>query len=698
MDYCMNVPLNHRANQKRICIVSPDIVGPVINGGIGTHCYYLAIVLSDAGFDVSLLFTGPLQNKTHLHWQKYYANLNIKYFNLDDCKDVDFDFRSNGCTFLETSYFVNKFLKDKGFDFVHFQDWLANGLVTIQAKETTEAFDKTTLTVTMHSPTQWQQEGMMHHSQNPLYDMKLKWAEEYCVSNCDILISPSNYMFEWAKNSNWSLANTQQIMPYCFKNKLTHDILNRVNVNHLIFFGRLETRKGLEYFVHSLLLMKDVKKVSFLGKIANTSGVLASNYLQEKLKNIEFKIYDKFDTFEAVEFIKKEQALVVIPSLQDNYPYTVIEMIENKVPFICSNVGGIPEMVDEKVTFDIRNKNGLVDLLSNIKSDVFFGFDHKYNSIYASKRWIDFHSFEFPTNRSFDNCPLVSICVPYYNYPKYLPLLLQSLEKLDYSNFEVIIVNDGSSQEAAVSVFKQMEDLYPTYNFFTKNNSGVGDTRNYAASKASGEYLIFMDSDNLACANMINHFVKAVQKSKADLVTCYFNAFDENYSGINPENFVYKYIPLGACKEAGIMDNVYGDANFIVKRIVFEKIGGFGVEKETSWEDWDFLARLSLEGYTQKVIPESLFWYRHTEDGFSRNTVAYKNHQRILRCYSNYYPVEIKNLLSSFVVPSFYNDYILGLRYSNQRLKKLLVIIDKILPINSKRRKIMKILMRGFVE
>lgn len=676
---------------KKICIVSPDIVGPVNNGGIGTHCYYLACILVNEGFDVSLLFTGPLQNKTHVYWEEYYQKLHIHYFHLDEIKQQVYLLNSYGGEFLYISYLTYKFLREKRFDFIHFQEWLANGLVTIQAKETTDYFDHTTLTVTMHSSTQWQQEGMMIYSSNPLYDMKLKWAEEYCVQNCDVAISPSSYMFDWAKKAKWKLADLQKVIPYCF-NSITLQNSNRsVDVSHLIFFGRLETRKGLEYFVESLLKMDNITKVSFVGKISMTSEGLADKYLAQKLKNIEYKIYDKLDTFEAIDFIKKEQGLVVISSLQDNYPYTIIEMIENNITFICSNVGGIPEMVDERVTFDIKKKNALVNLLQSFKSENFFELKHKYNSKYASNKWINFHSINYPKKKYCEDNPLISICVPYYNYPKYLPSLLESLTHINYPNFEVIIVNDGSPQDEANYVFQQMKKSYPQYIFSEKQNSGVGDTRNDAASKASGKYLIFMDSDNLAYPNMIQDFFHAIEKSKADVVTCYFDAFEENYYGSKPEKILYKYLPIGACKEAGIMENIYGDANFIVKKEVFDQLNGFGTERETSWEDWEFLAKLSLNGYTQKVIPQSLFYYRHTAAGFSRNTNLYKNHQRILRCYNSHYPLEIQRLFSSYIIPNFYGN-------NCSYITKLKQIINKTLPINSKRRGFMKTLLRGFLK
>lgn len=676
---------------KKICIVSPDIVGPVNNGGIGTHCYYLACALVRGGFDVSLLFTGSVQNKTHAYWEEYYQNLNICYFHLDEIKKQVYLLNSYGGEFLSISYFTYKFLKEKRFDFIHFQDWLANGLVTIQAKETTNYFDNTLVTVTMHSSTQWQQEGMMLYSSNPLYDMKLRWAEEYCVQNCDVVISPSSYMFDWAKKAKWKLVDLQKVIPYCFSSTAQQNNYRSVDISHLIFFGRLETRKGLEYFVESLLRMDNIPKVSFLGKISMTSEGMADKYLAQKLKNIEYKIYDKFDTFEAIDFIKKEQGLVIISSLQDNYPYTIIEMIENNVAFICSNVGGISEMVDERVTFDIREKNALSNLLQNLKSEIFLELKHKYNSRYALNEWLNLHTIDYSKKKYNEESPLVSICVPYYNYPKYLPLLLESLMHINYSNFEVIIVNDGSTKNEANCIFQQMKRSYPQYIFSEKQNSGVGATRNHAASKASGKYLIFMDSDNLAYPNMIRDFLYAIEKSKADVVTCCFDAFDENYDGYKPEKILYQYLPLGACMEAGIMENIYGDANFIVKKEVFDQLNGFSTERDTSWEDWEFLAKLSLNGYIQKVIPQSLFYYRHTEAGFSRNTNLYRNHQRILRCYNSYYPLEIQRLFLSYIVPNFYGN-------NCSYLTKLKQIISKLLPINSKRRNFVKKIVEGFIK
>lgn len=680
-----------------ICIVSPDVVGPVKNGGIGTHCYYLADFLAKSGFNVTLLFTGPLECKSHKYWKDFYSDLGIDYISLDSIKAND-KFFSNDSLFLENSYYIFNYLKDKKFDFIHFQEWLANGLVTIQAKQTTSCFENTILTVTMHSSAQWQLEGMKLYSRKPILDMKLNWAERYCVQFCDVVISPSEYMFQWAKNSNWELSPRSIVLPYCFDNKGFKYKAAKFNKEHLIFFGRLETRKGLEFFVDNIDGIKGVKKISFLGKISTAGNNSADVYLSKKLKNIEYKIYDSLDSFKAIEFIKKHEGLVVIPSLMDNFPFTIIEMIEYGVPFVCSNVGGIPEQADSKVIFDITDRNSLAKLINSLDSHSFDSIKHKYNAPSSLSKWKNFHfsfikhSSELKTN-IVQSEPLVSICVPYFNYPKYIPLLLASIKKITYRNFEVIVVNDGSPQQEALDVFEIMKIQYPDFKFYSKDNGGVGDTRNYAASKATGEYIIFMDSDNVAYPNMVEDFVKAISKSNSDVVTCYFDAFNENFEECNPENVLFKYLPLGACREAGILENIYGDANFIVKKQVFDEVGGFGTERHTSWEDWEFLAKCALEGYSQRVVPKSLFGYRHTEMGFSRNTSLYDNHQRILKCYSKYYPVEIQRLFSGYVLPTFYHVSIskrIYLKFKNR--------IGFFFPENSKRREFLKLMIKRILK
>ena len=86
-----------------------------------------------------------------------------------------------------------------------------------------------------------------------------------------------------------------------------------------------------------------------------------------------------------------------------------------------------------------------------------------------------------------------SIIVPVFNRPHEVKDLLKSLTQQDYGNFEVILVEDGSSLKCDSVVKNFHEQLDITYYF--KENTGPGDSRNFGASKASGDYLVFFDSD-----------------------------------------------------------------------------------------------------------------------------------------------------------------------------------------------------------
>src|SRR4029077_14238014 len=133
-----------------------------------------------------------------------------------------------------------------------------------------------------------------------------------------------------------------------------------VDNDHLIFFGRLETRKGLYVFVDARRrLRRDggplPHTVSFLGTVVTVNGRPAGEYLErlrQDMAPIEVRVIDTLDHAGAREYIERTRGLVVLPSLVDNCPFVVIESIENGFPFIAARTGGIPDMVDPKATFE----------------------------------------------------------------------------------------------------------------------------------------------------------------------------------------------------------------------------------------------------------------------------------------------------------------------------------------------------------
>lgn len=88
-----------------------------------------------------------------------------------------------------------------------------------------------------------------------------------------------------------------------------------------------------------------------------------------------------------------------------------------------------------------------------------------------------------------------SIVVPVYNTEKYLDKCLSSLVNQNYNDYEVIVINDGSTDKSR-NIMKKYEKEYMCIKTFDKNNTGLSDTRNYGISLSKGEYIIFVDSDD----------------------------------------------------------------------------------------------------------------------------------------------------------------------------------------------------------
>jgi O-antigen biosynthesis protein len=657
----------------RICIVTPDIVGPMKNGGIGTHCYWLARFLAKSGYAVSVLYTGPFQFGTYKEVQVFYAKDKIEFFSLSEIPKPKYQYY--GIEYQgEVSERVYHFLKDRSFDVIHFQDWQGNSFASIQAKETGVAFEWTELVVGVHSPSLWEREGMQIWAASPITECRLDYMEKYAIEHADRVWSPSQAMLDWLASKRIVPKNKARIIRYLihFDNLVPQTLPGNVakDISHLVFFGRLETRKGFELFVNAInKLLKfhpvhDIKRITFLGKIGKVqNNANALYYLKQtaedwKTHGIESKVIDNFDAFQAIRYIQKTGAIAIIPSLLDNYPYTVLECIENRIPCLASSVGGIPEMIHAECTFK-PTVDSLREALQERRTRI-----EKMGSTYSNEQvqqdWLSYSAELIAGQEKIvhsESTPRVSICVAYYNYGKYLPQLLDSLKKNDYRNFEVIVVNDGSTDSSSIQVFKQQEQQFSHYGwkFISQENQGIGATRNFAASQAEGEYLIFMDADNVATPRMISTFVRAIQKRGADALTCMATVFrGDGYPDSKTEVF-YLYRPLGPVLEMAMLENVFGDANSIMTKKAFDAIGGFGTDRSTSYEDWELFASLVLEGFTLDVIPERLFYYRHQGQGFSRITSPVENQKRVLNAfYRHSNKINFNGIMQNILVPLFY--------------------------------------------
>jgi glycosyltransferase involved in cell wall biosynthesis len=649
-----------------VCIVTPDLIGPVKNGGIGTHAFHLARVLASQGHAVSVLFTGPVQHGSQKQWQAMYRAWHIELVLLSDVPALAYPL--NADWFVERSYRVFQYLRERHFDTIHFQDWQANGFHTVQAKRTTSLFDATRICVTTHSSTEWINEGGKVWPNLPTTEAKLAWCERYCCENADLLISPSRHMFEWATARGWRLAKNHEVAPYPYCTEPAPADEPALQ-GAVAFFGRLETRKGLELFVSAVRdrLAADpdaIPGLYFVGKSGFVAdGRSGAEYISTELKGHRFEIAGDLDSAGALRFLKDKRAVAMVPSLLDNYPFAVLECCLEGIPVVAARTGGIPEMLPASLTFDATTKGMAAALDAVLAGGLPYG-QHNYDRQVANRRWIEIssepaigpHAPQPETPATEAGRPTVSICTPYYNYGRYLDAMVTSLKSSAFTDFELIIVDDGSTQAASIAAFDALaaRETDARVRYLRKANGGVGETRNFAAAQARGTYLIFMDADNLATPEMIGTLVAAIERAGVDVLTCHFRAFAANDEPSESMLPLYGYAPIGPVLEVGWIENVFGDANLIIRRSAFEAVGGFGTERHTSWEDWELLARLALRGYSQDVIPLPLFWYRYTPEGFSRNTSLYDNYRRVMRTFAEGQPTYFGRLLTHIGAPQYF--------------------------------------------
>lgn len=231
--------------------------------------------------------------------------------------------------------------------------------------------------------------------------------------------------------------------------------------------------------------------------------------------------------------------------------------------------------------------------------------------------------------------PLVTVAIAHHNLGAYFPDTLATLATQTYTNFELIAIDDGSTDTTSVAVFDQMKAKYPQWQFLKQPNAGIGATRNRCLELAKGEFFVPVDADNLARPDMLTKFVTAIRRNP-DLaaMSCYFLAFDVDAPSLVPDKFLYALRPLGGPHALASIRNVYGDANAIFLTAALRSVGGYETDRGTSCEDWEAFVKLVHAGHKLGVVPDHLFYYRHRAGGFSRSTNWFANHQRVLRQFA----------------------------------------------------------------
>lgn len=127
---------------------------------------------------------------------------------------------------------------------------------------------------------------------------------------------------------------------------------------------------------------------------------------------------------------------------------------------------------------------------------------------------------------------LISVVVPIYNVEKYLRLCLDSLLVQTYTNFEVLMINDGSS-DGSSNICKEYLTKDRRFQYFEKENGGSSDARNYGVEHSKGEYITFVDSDDWLKETFLADLYEAITRTGADIALSTYVKYDDFQSVYN---------------------------------------------------------------------------------------------------------------------------------------------------------------------
>lgn len=213
----------------------------------------------------------------------------------------------------------------------------------------------------------------------------------------------------------------------------------------------------------------------------------------------------------------------------------------------------------------------------------------------------------------------ISVIVPVYNVSKYLKKCIDSILEQDYDDFEIILINDGSTDDSG-KICDEYARKYTNINVYHQKNSGLSAARNYGMSKAIGKYLSFIDSDDFVTKDFLSSMYNNLKNNNVDISCCgyyhYFSSKTINRNYINIEekydnNVAQKYLNIIGYFNCATWNKLY-------KREVFD---GIIFPEGKKSEDMYVIHKL-IDNATNGLYysSEPKYFYRQREGSITKNS------------------------------------------------------------------------------
>ncbi|MBI2781899.1 MAG: glycosyltransferase family 2 protein [Chloroflexi bacterium] len=239
--------------------------------------------------------------------------------------------------------------------------------------------------------------------------------------------------------------------------------------------------------------------------------------------------------------------------------------------------------------------------------------------------------------------PTVSIVIPCYNQAQYLPDAVHSVVAQTFTDWEIVIVDDGSPDATAEVARRLAGEVGSRLRIVSQPNGGLAAARNAGVAAARGRYILPLDADDMLEPKMLARTVDMLEREPGiAIVYTDLRQFGRGAAVVRAEEF----------SASRLLEANHLSYCSLYRREIWEAVGGYNPNMRHGYEDWDFWIGAAERGYVARRIPQALFRYRVRANGMYANALRHDFELRtqIRANHPASYPVE--NPAVSVIVPA----------------------------------------------
>ena len=548
------------------------------------------------------------------------------------------------CRALQDACLILDFLKRRKYDLVHLPVESGLAYYYLQAKKLNSIDGPSYVCVHVSHPTLARfLRGL--RSLNSYEDLLVFYMEKRCIEMADRVIAGSKSVVDWMQEYGYELDDERICLdpgptldaPVGLAWRQAEPISVR-NVESLVFAGRLHRSKCLTAFCWALDILvergKLPEEVTFLDSKDPEFPVEGKVDWGSKEWPFPWEVREDVSREDMLLALMKPGALAIIPNSFEGSLLTVRECIAYDIPFLAIDDEDLPDLVAKEDCCHVAVQSHHLALADRLEEFMTRGF-HPLppNSIVPKnnrKIWLAWHerfaeenknipaptrSF-LPSATSLSSQPQVSVCITQYDSPETLHITLKSLLQQTWSDFEAIVLDDGSTEKAE-DYLKEISSTDERIRVICRDSLPSG-TANTNTNFARGRYIFFTDDRYHAKPQQLETFLSVVRWTEGDILTC----FSDNYHGdgqLTRESIApIRHLSIGGNLIYAFLMNDFVCSNCFMKREVWEKLEVFTWQNEEQTKYLELSIGAALMGFSVEVIPESLCYYRLDRDDLKR--------------------------------------------------------------------------------